>query len=244
MQRGILTVDAALIIRTWDGWLAACTGIAAERRGTRAGRRRPAVRERALLPRFEQVLATGEIQVLAPALHRYLVPCPPAAASPHFDRMQQRVTLGPLRDGDHVVGVMVTIEDVTARLDGERTLAANCAATIRSARGRGAAGRAVGALEQPQAFTTRCGPTTGGSPRRGGRAVASRTPRHARGAAHGASRRAPRLQRAEQRAAAAGHVRRGGHRAAGRPAARRRRRPAHQAALALGEQRHPPPRRR
>ena len=30
--------------------------------------------------RFEQVLATGEVQVLAPAFHHYLVPCPPRRA--------------------------------------------------------------------------------------------------------------------------------------------------------------------
>lgn len=155
MQLGILTVDAALIIRTWDGWLAACTGIAAEQaKGRALADVVPSVRERALLPRFEQVLATGEVQVLAPALHRYLVPCPPAAASPHFDRMQQRVTLGPLRDGDHVVGVMVTVEDVTARLDAERTLAADLRSDdpqVREAAARQVAQSET--LEQPQAFT-------------------------------------------------------------------------------------------
>ena len=38
--------------------------------------------------------------------------------------MQQRVTLGPLREGERIVGVMATIEDVTARIDRERELAA------------------------------------------------------------------------------------------------------------------------
>jgi HEAT repeat protein len=121
---GILTVDVELVVRTWDGWLADNTGIAS---GQAVGRPLaavvPSLIERGLLPRFEQVLATGEVQVLAPAFHHYLIPCPPRQPSPHFDRMQQRVTLGPLREGDRVTGVMATVEDVTARIDRERALA-------------------------------------------------------------------------------------------------------------------------
>ena len=88
MQLGILTVDAALTIRTWDGWLASCTGITPDQaKGRPLVDVVPAVRERGLLPRFEQVLATGEVQVLAPALHRFLIPCRPIEGSPNFDRM-------------------------------------------------------------------------------------------------------------------------------------------------------------
>ena len=83
----------------------------------------PGLAERGLLARFEQVLTTGEVQILAPAFHHYLVPCPTVVPSPHFDRMQQRVTLGALRQEGRIAGVMATIEDVTARLDAERALA-------------------------------------------------------------------------------------------------------------------------
>ena len=121
---GILTVDTQLVVRTWDAWLAACSGIAA---ADACGRPLtdvvPGLAERGLLQRVEQVLATGEVQVLAPAFHHYLVPCPPREPSRHFDRMQQRVTLGPLREGDAITGVMATIEDVTARIDRERDMA-------------------------------------------------------------------------------------------------------------------------
>ena len=124
-QVGILIVDATLTIRTWDAWLASATGIAAnEASGRPLAAVVPDIAARGFLARFEQVLATGEVQVLAPAFHHYLVPCPPRAPSPHFDRMQQRVTLGPLTEGERVTGVMATIEDVTARLDRERELAA------------------------------------------------------------------------------------------------------------------------
>jgi HEAT repeat protein len=122
---GILTVDGALAVRGWDAWIAASTGIPASSAiGRPLAEVVPDVAARGLLSRFQQVLATGEVQLLAPAFHHYLLPCPPAQASAHFERMQQRVTLGPLKDGDRIVGVMATIEDVTARLDRERTLAA------------------------------------------------------------------------------------------------------------------------
>ena len=64
------------------------------------------------------------IQVLAPAFHKYLVACPPRVASPHFRHMRQRVTLAPLQTDRGVVGTMITLEDVTERLDRERTIAA------------------------------------------------------------------------------------------------------------------------
>ena len=121
---GILTVDADLVVRTWDTWLEANTGIAAgQARGRPLAELIPDLSARGLLRRFEQVLATGEVQVLAPAFHHYLVPCPPRQPSRHFDRMQQRVTLGPVRDGDAIAGVMATVEDVTARIDQERDMA-------------------------------------------------------------------------------------------------------------------------
>ena len=62
--------------------------------------------------------------MLAPAFHRFLIPCPPSGPSANFDRMQQRVTVAPLRHDADIVGLIVTIEDVTWRLDAERELAA------------------------------------------------------------------------------------------------------------------------
>ena len=121
---GILTVDADLVIHTWDAWLAGHSGIAAaDAVGRRITDLVPDLAARGLLERFTQVLATGEVQVLAPAFHHFLIPCPPALPSRHFDRMQQRVTLGPLREGTRIVGVMATLEDVTARIERERDLA-------------------------------------------------------------------------------------------------------------------------
>ena len=123
---GILTVDEGLAVSGWDAWIAASTGIPAESALGRPLREVvPELETRGLLARFEQVLASGQVQVLAPVFHHYLLPCAPAEPSAHFDRMQQRVTLGPLKEGDRIAGVMVAIEDVTDRMDRERTLAAS-----------------------------------------------------------------------------------------------------------------------
>ena len=124
VEIGVFTVDAGLVVRTWDAWMETHTRIpAAEACGRPLGDVVPSLVSRGLIQRFAQVVASGEVQVLAPAFHHYLVPCAPRQPSPNFDRMQQRATLGPLREDDRIVGVMATVEDVTARIDRERQLA-------------------------------------------------------------------------------------------------------------------------
>jgi HEAT repeat protein len=121
---GVLTVDHSLRVRTWSPWLETITGISSpEACGRALGDVLPDLERRGLLARFSRVLDTGEAQVLAPAFHHYLIRCAPRSPSPYFQFMQQLVTLGPLREHDRVVGVMATIEDVTARLDADRRLA-------------------------------------------------------------------------------------------------------------------------
>ena len=188
----------------------------------------PSLAERGLLTRFEQVLQSGEVQVLAPAFHHYLIPCAPKTPSAHFDRMQQRVTLGALREAVRIVGVMVTIEDVTQRLDEERALAADLRSADPIARDSAARRLAQAeSLESPQAMTDalrhddwRVRRVCGSWPH------APRVARHARVAAHGAAARALGFQRPEQRVAVAVGVGRGPDRAARRTAARSGARPA------------------
>ncbi len=121
---GILTTDERLIVRSWDAWLADITHIpAAAAVGQALTALVPDLAARRLLGAFERVLEYGAVEVLAPALHRYLIPCLPRSPTPHFDHMQQFATIAPLRQEARIVGVMVTIEDVTARLQEELTLA-------------------------------------------------------------------------------------------------------------------------
>jgi HEAT repeat protein len=122
---GIFTTDDRLVVRAWDDWLADSTGITADRALDRPLTDViPDLAARGILATFEGVLARGSVDVLAPALHHYLIPCPPRDPVPGFTQMQQHVSIGPLRDEGRIVGIVVTIEDVTARVARERELAA------------------------------------------------------------------------------------------------------------------------
>lgn len=121
---GIFTTDANLIIRSWGTWLARVTTVPPETAvGQALAALFPEIETRGLLTRFQRVMTEGVVEVLAPAFHHYLIPCAPESPSKHFDQMQQRVTIAPLRENERIVGAIVTIVDVTARLDYERELA-------------------------------------------------------------------------------------------------------------------------
>lgn len=111
------------MIRIWDAALERLTGIPAD---VACGRPLveliPDVEERRLLARFRRVIDEGVVEVLSPAFHRYLIPCSPVAPSEHFDRMRQRVTIAPLLEEGRIIGALVTVEDVTARIERERAL--------------------------------------------------------------------------------------------------------------------------
>ena len=121
---GIFTTDANLVIQVWDAELARLTGISeASASGQPLTTLLPDLEQRGLLKRFQRSLNEGVVEVLAPAFHHYLIPCAPVTPSKHFDKMQQRVTIAPLRADDSIAGLIVTIEDVTGRLEQERELA-------------------------------------------------------------------------------------------------------------------------
>ena len=120
---GVFTTDTQLVIRVWDATLAQLTGIDEQTAtGQALTALLPDLEKRGLLKRFQRTLNDGVVEVLATAFHRYLIPCAPATPSRHFDKMQQLVTIAPLRDGDTIAGVIVTVEDVTERLEHEREL--------------------------------------------------------------------------------------------------------------------------
>ena len=122
---GVFTTDENFIVQVWDAALEQMTGISA---GTAHGRSivetLPDLERRGLLRRFQRVLAEGTIEILAPAFHRFLISCPPRFAAKHFAEMRQRVTIAPLRKDERILGLIVTIEDVTARMEREIELAA------------------------------------------------------------------------------------------------------------------------
>jgi HEAT repeat protein len=120
---GVFTTDDRLVLRTWDRWLAAATGVEPGRALNRpVADVIPDINPTGLAV-MEDVLSRGTVEVMATALHHYLFPCRPLEPGLALDRMQQHVTIGPLRDETGVVGVVVTIEDVTARVEEERRVA-------------------------------------------------------------------------------------------------------------------------
>lgn len=125
---GEFTTDVALVVRSWDPWMSLVTGLTeAEACGRTLVELFPELRNGARLRPLERVAKAGTVEVLSPAFHHYLIPCPPREPSAHFTRMQQHVTVTPVHDGDLVVGVAVRIEDVTVRRDLEAELAAQLA---------------------------------------------------------------------------------------------------------------------
>ncbi len=120
---GVFSVDTNLVIRTWDDWMAAATGIPAEHALHRPlADVLPEVAERGLLDALLNILRHGTVEVFSRALHEYVIACPPRTPSSQFDRMQQRVSLGPVRDDSRITGAIVTIEDVTVREEYARSV--------------------------------------------------------------------------------------------------------------------------
>lgn len=122
---GVVTTDRHLAVRGWNEWVATATGVSDSEVIGRplldfvAAERADYYREL-----LSEVIASGSARVLAPAFHKYLIQCPPRSQSEHFDHMQQRVTIAPLLTDNATVGLLITIEDVTERLDRERSIAA------------------------------------------------------------------------------------------------------------------------
>jgi HEAT repeat protein len=123
------------VIRIWDAALERLTGISADAaHGRPLVELIPGLEERRLLAHFRRVIDEGVVEVLAPAFHHYLIPCPPSAPSERFDRMRQRVTIAPLLEEGSIVGALVTVEDVTARIERERALSEQLAGAPEDAR--------------------------------------------------------------------------------------------------------------
>ncbi|MDB4916994.1 MAG: fold-4 domain protein [Gemmatimonadetes bacterium] len=106
------------MVQTWDEWLAAATRIPESAAiGVAIGTLFPDLAERGLLARMRRVAEKGGVEVLAPVLHKYLLPCPPLDPASRLERMRQHVVIAPIDDEGGIAGITVTIEDVTARFD-------------------------------------------------------------------------------------------------------------------------------
>ena len=121
--QGLFTTDRDLIIRTWNGWLAAATGATREAAiGRPLFEVVPSLVERGLDSHYRDALF-GQAKVLSHTLHRYLVPC-----ERDGELMPQSCTIAPLMDGDSLIGTITMVEDVSDRVASEKQLRAQIAA--------------------------------------------------------------------------------------------------------------------
>jgi HEAT repeat protein len=119
---GIFTTDAFLKITSWNDWLQTATGMKEESvLGKPLALVIPDIDKRGFKERFLKVLTDGVVEVLSPLFHHYLIRIPLDEPTGKFREMQQRVTISPLTEEDHISGLLVTIEDITAGLAGGRT---------------------------------------------------------------------------------------------------------------------------
>jgi PAS domain S-box-containing protein len=128
-DRGIFTTDRSLVIRTWNPWLAAQTGIASgEAIGRSLFELYPSLVDRVLDAYYHQALA-GEVHILSERFHKFLIPISRSMQSIGVTEMAQSARIAPLSVDGHVVGTITVIEDVTERVVSERELRSQIAAS-------------------------------------------------------------------------------------------------------------------
>ena len=131
-DRGIFTTDSSLVIRTWNAWLEAQTGIpSAMAVGTPLFDLYPSLITRGL-DRYYQNAIGGEVHVLSERLHKFLLPISRNLQSIGVAEMAQSARIAPLSIGSDVVGTITVIEDVTERVVSERELRNQIAASERA----------------------------------------------------------------------------------------------------------------
>ena len=125
MEVGTLTVDADLVVRGWNRWLEAASGLsAADVVGRSLLELFPDLAGSQREWAFRRALAGGTM-VLAHRLHRYLLPLPPRVGAGGFELMQQSARIIPILSDDLTVrGAAAFIQDVTDRVAREDDLRA------------------------------------------------------------------------------------------------------------------------
>ena len=115
--QGIFTTDTALVVRSWNRFMAELTGIAAaEAIGRTLLEVVPDLADRRLDGHYRAAL-DGEARVLAHRFHRFLVPARAGAAEP-----VQSARITPLEHDGAIIGTLTVIDDVSERVASEREL--------------------------------------------------------------------------------------------------------------------------
>jgi signal transduction histidine kinase len=121
-DRGIIVTDAALVIRAWNPWLVAQTGVTAEYAvGKSLFEVCPTIKARGLEEHYLRAL-DGEVRVLAHRFHKYLIPVLRTAATAGVGEGTQTARIVPLLSDGQIVGTISIVEDVSERVVSEREL--------------------------------------------------------------------------------------------------------------------------
>jgi signal transduction histidine kinase len=122
LDAGVLITDESLVVRGWNRWFAAASGLSAsEVVGRSLIDVFPAIAESGGENAFRRALI-GETTIRAHRFHRYLLPLPTNPAFPEFDFMQQSARIAPLTKDGRITGVIALVEDVTERVAREAEL--------------------------------------------------------------------------------------------------------------------------
>lgn len=114
----ILTTDIELKVNAWEPALVAMTGLSyGQVYGRSLVELIPDFEARGLMPLFNRVLQSKQRIRLREHQIPYLFPAPPQPPIAHFDYMQQEVTIAPLHQRGEIVGIIISIEDITAQCE-------------------------------------------------------------------------------------------------------------------------------
>ena len=121
-RQGFFATDTQFKVMVWNRWMEIHSGYSAsEVVGRSLFDLYPDAIARGVNEYYENAL-TGGVTVLSHGLHRYLLSLPPTNAELTFPEMPQSGHVGPLFDGDTVVGTITIVEDVSDRLASEAEL--------------------------------------------------------------------------------------------------------------------------
>jgi signal transduction histidine kinase/ActR/RegA family two-component response regulator len=121
-HQGMFATDSELRVIVWNRWMEAHDGRAAS---AIVGRSLldlyPDLVARGLDHNYREALA-GRISVISQGLHHHVLPFPATHPELESAEMPQSARVGPLVDGESIIGTITTLEDVSDRLASEHEL--------------------------------------------------------------------------------------------------------------------------
>ncbi len=119
---GMFATDADLQVVAWNRWMEIHTHRLAPSHRAAPARRVSRPREPRDRSALSAALDDGRVSTLSHGLHRYLLPLAPTHPDLDLAEMPQSCHIGPLMDGEAIVGTVTTIENVSERLTSEAEL--------------------------------------------------------------------------------------------------------------------------